>query len=137
MFQLINKEGLYCAEAQLPFKNQNRNEKAELVFDTGAALTIVDTTIIDFLGYSSRDAFRISNLDGAAGRSKGYLIKIPTFRCFGFEMTEFEIACHDMNSKLGVAGVLGMNFLRNFRMDINYNTGEIHSIILSSSQKDN
>lgn len=137
MFQLINKGGLYCVDASLPFKNQNKHDVVELVLDTGGALTIVDTSIVDCLGYSSRDAFRISNLDGAAGRSKGYLIKIPTFRCLGFEMTEFEIACHDMNSKLGVAGVLGMNFLKNFRMDINYNTGEIHSIILSSLQKGN
>jgi len=128
MFQLMGKGGLYFVEAILPFKNQNKWDVAELVLDTGSALTVVDTTITDFLGYSSRDAFKISNLDGAAGRSKGYLIKIPIFRCLGFEIKDFVIACHDMNSKLGVAGILGMNFLKHFRMDIDWATGEIYSI---------
>lgn len=128
MFELINKGGLYCVEAHLPFKNQNKWDVVELVLDTGGALTILDTNIIDHLGYSSHDAFKRSNLDGAAGQSKGYLIKVSKFRCLGFEMVDFDIACHDMNSKLGIAGILGMNFLNHFRMDVDWHMGEIFSI---------
>ena len=128
MLKLINREGLYFAEASLPLKNQNIYEAVRLVVDTGGVVTIVDTSIIDLLGYSSRDAFKISNLDGAAGRSKGYLIRVPAFRCLGFELNDFVIGCHDMNSKLGVAGILGMNFMKHFRADINWSSGEIFSI---------
>jgi len=92
-------------------------------------LTIIDTSIIDYLGYSARsDAIDTSRLDGAAGRSEGYVIKLSKFKCLGFELDNFTVACHDMNTRLGVAGLLGMNFLEHFRIDMNYYTGEIHAI---------
>lgn len=126
MLKLIAKDGLLFAEAHFPFKNQNKFESVMLVMDTGGVLTIVDTSIVNFLGYSVRDAFKMSTLDGAAGSSRGYVIRLPVFRCLGYEMKGFDIACHDMNTRLGVAGILGMNFLRSFRIDLNYRTGEIH-----------
>lgn len=99
------------------------------MFDTGAVLTIVDPKFTDYLGYSAQqDAVGTSALDGAAGRSEGYVIKVPKFKCLGFELNDFSIACHDMDTKLGVAGILGMNFLRHFRIDLNYTTGEIYTI---------
>jgi predicted aspartyl protease len=128
MFELINKGGLYCIEASVPFKNQDKWDVVELVLDTGGVLTIIDSGITDYLGYSAQDAFKKSSLDGAVGRSEGYLIKVPGFRCLGFEIKDFIVACHDMNSKLGVAGILGMNFLNHFRTDIDWYTGQIHSI---------
>ena len=129
MAQLIRKDGLFLTTASIPFKNQDKEESIKLVVDTGAALTIVDTVIMDYLGYSAKeDGLKKSTLDGAGGRSVGYLIKVKQFKCLDFELENFEIACHDMNTRLGVAGILGMNFLRHFRIDVDFNTGLIHKI---------
>ncbi len=126
MPRLTEKGGLLFATVSVPFKNQDTFELLDLVVDTGAFLSIVDTSLVDYLGYSAADALKKSVLDGAAGRSEGYLIKVPNFKCLGFEIPDFQIACHDMNTRLGVAGILGMNFLKLFRIDLNYNTGEIY-----------
>lgn len=125
---LIKKKSLFLAPACLPFRNDEIFESINLVVDTGAGLTIVDTSIIDYLGYSARDAFDTPTLDGAGGISNGYVIKLRRFRCLGFELDDFTVACHDMNTRLGVTGLLGMNFLRHFRMDVDYNSGRIYKI---------
>ncbi|GEM_PF-5726203 len=96
MPRLNKKGGLLFVTAALPTKNGARYEFIELVFDTGASLTI-------------------------------------SFRCLDFEMSDFMIACHNMNSRLGVAGILGMNFIQHFRIDLNFLTGEIFSIKKVSS----
>jgi hypothetical protein len=70
MHWLTEKGGLLFATASLPFKNQDKFELLELVVDTGAALTIIDTSVVDYLGYSAADGFKKSILDGAAGRSE-------------------------------------------------------------------
>lgn len=129
MLRLTKKKNLLFANALLPFKNQNKFESIDLVVDTGAGLTIIDTSIIDYLGYSAaKDGIGTSSLDGAAGRSEGYIVEIPKFKCLGFELVDFAIACHDMNTRLGVAGLLGMDFLSHFKMDVNFGTGEIYEI---------
>lgn len=126
MQQLIREGELLLTKAFIPFKNQQKHEPVKLVLDTGASLTIVDTQIMDFLGYSARvDGIKKSSLDGAAGRSEGYLLKVPQFECLGFTFTDFTVACHDMNSKTGVAGLLGMNFLKHFCIELDFRTGHI------------
>ena len=127
--RLHREGGLFVVEVALSFKNREKDHEVRLVLDTGAAITIVDTDIINHLGYSAgEDGIRRSALDGAAGKSVGYVIKMPTFKSLGHELTGFEIACHDMDTRLGVAGLLGMNFLNHFRVDMNFNSGEIFRI---------
>ena len=129
LHRLRREGGLFVVEVTLPFKNKSQNYEVTLVIDTGAAVTIVDTDIINHLGFSAKqDGARRSILDGAAGRSVGYTIKVPILTCLGFELQNFEIACHDMDTRLGVAGLLGMNFLNHFRVDVNFKTGEIFQI---------
>lgn len=126
MHQLQNKGGLYIVDVQFPYKDGSKIHEVQLVLDTGAAITIIDTDIVDFMGYSAKkDGIHKSTLDGAGGQSIGYVIKVPCFKCLGAELQGFEIACHDMDSRLGVAGLLGMNFLKHFHVDLNFKTGVI------------
>lgn len=126
LHQLVKEDGLFVVKAILPSKQKTKDYEVKLVLDTGAVVTVIDTDVINLLGYSAReDGVRRSSLDGAGGRSVGYMAKMPSFKCLGFELKNFEIACHDMDTRLGVTGLLGMNFLSCFRMDINLQTGEI------------
>lgn len=126
VLQLPSKGGLYIVDVQLPYKDGSKFHETQLVLDTGAVMTIIDTDIIHYMGYSARtDGIRRSALDGAGGRSEGFLIQISQFRCMGVELSDFQIACHDLDTKLGVAGLLGMNFLQHFHMDIDFRTGAV------------
>lgn len=128
MFKLENRHGLLIAELSVLSKNENKYGTVNLVLDTGSFITIIDPSYTNFWGYSVRDAKRISRLDGAGGTSEGYVIKAPSVKCFDLEITDFEIACHELDSKLNLSGLLGMNFLNNFRLDIDLKKGIIYKI---------
>lgn len=129
MHHLQNKGGLYIVDVQFPYKDGSKTHEVQFVLDTGAAITIIDTDIVDFMGYSAKkDGIHKSTLDGAGGRSVGYVIRVPYFKCLGAELQDFEIACHDMDSRLGVAGLLGMNFLKHFHIDLNFKTGAVRML---------
>lgn len=124
--RLQNRGGLYIVEVQFPHKDGGKFHETQLVLDTGAAMTIVDTEIVDYMGYSARkDGIHRSALDGAGGRSEGFVIQVPKFKCLGVEVETFDIACHDLDTRLGVAGLLGMNFLKHFHMDVDFRTGAV------------
>lgn len=129
LHRLRREGGLFVVDITLPFKNREKDHEIGLILDTGAAVTVIDTDIVHHLGYSAReDGTRRSALDGAAGRSIGYVIQLPRLKCLGFELNDLEIACHDMDTRLGVAGLLGMNFFNHFRIDLNFSTGDVFQI---------
>jgi len=128
MHQFKVEKGFLVTKLYLPYKNQNKFEPLPVILDTGALVTVIDPSFTDFLGYSIKDAFSLSNLDGAAGVSKGYSINFKNVKCFNHDLQNIVIACHDLNSKLGIKGLLGMNILNHFRIDLAYNTGEVFAI---------
>ncbi len=129
MYKLERLKEIFIVHAKIPFKNRIKEEELRLVFDPGCAVTLVDTSIVDLLGYSAQiDSIRLSHLEGAGGRSKGYIIEMPRFKSLNQELHNFEIACHDLDSHLGISGLLGMNFFKHFKMDIDFSKGLICSI---------
>lgn len=123
-----SRDGFLLADVSIPYKDREDFESLQLVVDTGALITVISPAITDFLGYSAADAFTLSKLDGAAGESHGYSIHVPKVMCLGHEVENFVIACHDIDSRLGIIGLLGMNFLDHFRMDLDFKTGDVFRI---------
>lgn len=128
MLEFEARSGLLFTELWLPSKLKGGFQPVELVLDTGSAITVVDTEFTDYLGYSARDGLKRSSLDGAGGRSSGYIIQFPEVRWLDFVVSPLHIACHDMDSRLGVGGLLGMNLLRNFKIHLDFSTGELLSL---------
>ena len=129
MQRLVKEGGIYTTKAYIPSKISSCLEEVVLVFDPGCAITLIDTSFMNLIGYdAAKDGLRHSSLDGACGASQGYTVQLATFKCLEQELNNFEIACHDLNSNLGVIGLLGMNFLKHFRMDIDFRDGTIHKI---------
>lgn len=114
----------------VPFNNNpSTKAKLNLVFDPGASITTIDTAYMDRLGYSVAGKNpRISTLGGTGGTSIGYTIEIPYLESLGEKVEGFNIACHDMSNKQGIIGLLGMNFIKHFRMDIDFSNGVIHNL---------
>ena len=131
MYKIEKNKEIFTVKAYIPVKNSVEEDfELNLVFDPGCAITLINTSQMDVLGYSAReDMIKKSTLTGAAGESRGYIIKIPTFTCMNQTLANFEIACLDLDSSLGVSGLLGMNFFKHFRMDIDFSNGIIHTIL--------
>lgn len=86
---------------------------ADLIFDTGASLTIIDPIVLQRIGYSDSHQIGLSSVQSPVGKQKGFRLKLHFFECFGKKLENFEVACHDLGLE-HISGLLGMNFLEQF-----------------------
>lgn len=92
--------------------------KLDLALDTAASLTVIVPEIVDGLGYSPRQGEAITTVSSALGREPGYLIRVSRFSALGFSVTDFRVHVHDLGDGLGIDGLVGLNFLRHFNIEI-------------------
>src|SRR5262245_33456541 len=82
------------------------------ILDTGSPVTIVNTEVIDLLGYSARMATERSRLIGAVGAQEGYQIAVDRLETMGFVIESCRVRCHDFEEEAGaVDGLIGMDLL--------------------------
>jgi len=96
-----------------------------LAFDTAASETHVGSEVVDDLGYSPRDGEAITTVRSAVGAEPGYLLRVARFESLGFSFTDFRIHVHDLPEGVGIDGLLGLSFLRNFNYQVRSREGRI------------
>ena len=99
--------------------------RLRLVFDTGAAETIIIPEVLDELGYSPLDAEAITVIRSAVGSESGYLIRVSKFGCLGFELDNFKVHAHDLPEGWGIDGLVGLSFLRLLNYEVRSVEGRI------------
>ena len=97
-----------------------------VVLDTGASLTIVATDIMAQLGYDpanpALDRQRILTGSGVEFSPRATVRSATTI---GQKVTNLDVLCHDLPPESGVDGLLGLNFLRHFKLTIRFRKGII------------
>lgn len=86
------------------------SRRIRCLLDTGTSATIIDTAIIDELGYSARMGKGRSRLV-AIGTQEGYRLEVTSLETMGYVFESCEIRCHDFQDDLGFAGLVGMDLL--------------------------
>lgn len=109
----------------LVWGRHGRPWELSLVFDPGAALTVLAPDVLDHLGYSAREAEAITKMSSAVAEEPGYLIRVSRFRALGHEFANFRIHAHDLPEYRGIHGLLGLNFLRQFNYEVRSQEGRI------------
>lgn len=87
------------------------------VVDTGASMTTIIPELADALGYSVRAGIRSARVETALGSEVGYVLAVPRFESLGFAVSNLAVHVFDLGH-LKLAGLLGMNFLLNFNLQI-------------------
>ena len=97
-----------------------------VVLDTGASLTILATDIMARLGYDPAnpelDRQRIVTGSGVEYAPR---TAVRSATAIGQKITNLDVLCHDLPSESGVDGLLGLNFLRHFKLTIRFRKGII------------
>ena len=96
-----------------------------VALDTAATQTHVIPEFLDELGYGPQFGDRITSITSAIGDEPGYMMPVARFSALGFAMTSFRIHVHDLPEVLGIQGLLGLSFLRQFNYEIRSAEGRI------------
>jgi predicted aspartyl protease len=96
-----------------------------LALDTGATRTLIDSSALAALGYDASQAADRVHVTTGSGVELSALIEIGKLIVLGQERRSFSVLSHKLPATLSVDGVLGLDFLRNRDLRIDFRTGQI------------
>lgn len=88
----------------------------QLVLDTGAVLTTLVPTVAQAIGYNAATSIKPTVTRTAAANEHGYLVLLVELRTLGLTVHGVHANVADLG--YGVDGVLGMNFLLDYNIEI-------------------
>ncbi|MPZ76189.1 MAG: TIGR02281 family clan AA aspartic protease [Deltaproteobacteria bacterium] len=124
------------AKASIPFEKLgqvvvveamlNKTTLAKLVVDTGATYTMISMATAKELSIDPQQSQRTMPFQTANGVIQAPLTNLESITVGGMEIKNLTTAIHDVIPSSHVAGLLGLNFLSNFRLDIDTDKGILH-----------
>jgi clan AA aspartic protease (TIGR02281 family) len=104
----------------------NGKTPAKLILDTGASFTMISSATAKQLEIDTGQNPRSMPFQTANGTIEAALINLDSISVAGLEVKNLTAAVHDALPDPDVAGLLGLNFLTNFRLDIDSEKGLVH-----------
>jgi len=97
----------------------------KFLLDTGSAYTLISKEILESISCSLALAKRTQRIITGSGYEIVPVIQVNRFHCMGSLLEEFEILAHTLPIGAYVDGLLGMDFLGRFDIEIKLFTGEM------------
>ena len=95
-----------------------------VVLDTGASFTVVATDILVHLGYDpANPLFTRQRIVTGSGIEYAPRMKLRSVTAIGQKVANLEVLGHDLPAESGISGLLGLNFLRHFRLTVRFRKG--------------
>ena len=104
----------------------NGKTPVKLVVDTGATYTMISVATAKELDIVHSGNERRLPIQTANGTIQAPLTSLESINVGGMEMKNLTAVIHDAVPNSQIAGLLGLNFLSNFRMDIDTQKGLLH-----------
>ncbi len=97
----------------------------KLLLDTGSAYTIIAQEILENIGCGPTTAKKKRRIITGSGYEIVPVVSVQKFHCLGKVVRNFEILAHTLPSGTYVDGLLGMDFLSRFNVQIKVYSGEV------------
>ncbi len=91
-----------------------------VALDTGARLSVITPELARALGFEQDELKPTTRIVGATGPASGAALTVASVSLMGAEVKELRVVCYGLHPKLGLDGVLGMDFLRHFDIEISH-----------------
>jgi clan AA aspartic protease (TIGR02281 family) len=104
----------------------NNKRSAKFVVDTGASYTLISNALARDLAIDVGTNPKTLPFQTANGLIQAPVTSLESIAVGGMEIRNLPTAVHDAVPDPEVAGLLGLNFLSNFRMDIDTQKGVLH-----------
>jgi len=93
--------------------------------DTGATWTVVSPRALAIIGYDIAAAGETSAIVTASGREDLRRIEVDSVSALGVSRSGLRVVCHQLPEGLRVEGLLGLDFLRGRRLEVDFAAGTI------------
>lgn len=97
----------------------------KLLLDTGSAYTIISQEILENIGCSPAVAKKRQRIITGSGYEIVPAVHLNRFHCLGKSIEDFEVLAHTLPFGTYVDGLLGMDFLNRFEVEIKIGPGEV------------
>ena len=104
----------------------NNKRSAKFVVDTGASYTLISNALARDLAIDVGDGARTLSFQTANGLINAPVTNLESIKVGGMEIRNLPTAVHDAVPDSQVSGLLGLNFLSHFRMDIDTQKRVLH-----------
>jgi len=91
-----------------------------MALDTGAILTVIPIETAVAIGYDPAKTRKRVELVTASGVELAPQLTVRTARCLGQTVRNLAVVCHELPAQSPVKGLLGLNFLRHFNVQLNF-----------------
>ncbi len=98
-------------------------KKIQMLIDTGATMCIIPFEIAIALGYNPSVSKEYTDITTASGSATMPLIKIEKLSLMGKEIQNVKTLCHDLPPASRVDGLLGLSYLKHFKLTIDFPKG--------------
>lgn len=122
--QFKPKQGLIVVNAEI--EGPTGKAILRLALDTGATSTVIHAGMLVALGYDPATTSERHQITTGSGIEFVPKISLTRIKCLGIEKKKFLVLSHTMPSSTSVDGVLGLDFLREKILIINFQEGIIN-----------
>ena len=100
----------------------DQSVKQRFIVDTGSSTVTIPTSTAEQLGLEIGSDNPVRRINTAAGLIEAPVVVLPSIKLDNWEITEVEALVFDIPNQSDL-GLLGLNFLEQFRMDLNTDKG--------------
>ena len=118
---------LIVVDAEMVSADRGFRHNMSLALDTGASRTMISWLIASRLGYRPEFSPLVERTRIVTGSGIEYVpeITMTEIRSLGKGVRNLPILVHDMPAEIRVDGLLGLDFLRRYRLSIDFKKGFI------------
>ncbi len=98
-------------------------KKIKMLLDTGASLCIIPFEIANILGYKPYITTESVNITTASGVESMPTITLESISVLGLKAENVITVCHDLPETSRVDGLLGLSYLKNFKLTLDFKNG--------------
>ncbi len=106
-------------------EDKKGKEYPKLLIDTASAYTILSQEILEFIGCNPAIASKKQRIISASGHIIVPVVSVGRFSCFEKTIDDFNVLGHTLTFGVYVDGLLGMDFLSKFNIEIKIQRGEL------------
>lgn len=102
---------------------EDNKRRVKMVLDTGSTFVLISWKIAQELGYKPAVSKEWTRITTATAVIYAPVITLKAVATLGIVINDVKVVCHNLPDTSRVDGLLGLSYLRNFKVEIDFKKG--------------